>query len=423
MKRFKATLAGLRGLGGLTGLALLIAAMGCGGTAPVTASNDPVLLSNHPAMLKNNRDVKVDVVPEAMLAEQFKRWAALDSYIKANSWIRWNDNPKREWLEELRSTLIKALEYRPEIVDNWEYLGHICYKLKRYSESASAYGTWLAMAPEEVRESDYYRIAKANAYTGDYEAAAKMMREANRLEPTTAKHKWVVVFSFGHGGLPAAAEVWREQHPNAFASSGQFHKEEYKAFNSIYGGMRKLAKEAKLAEAHFAVLKHYSKLFALESVIAWRYFHEEAPSWLGPGIYNELERKALDEVVSAYGRLPVKPAPPPAAVRHVVEGQTHMKRKRWDEAEASYRKSIVIAPWWPEVHYNSALLMSHKMGGLKAAVIEMELFLRLAPDTDRAGDARSKMQEWRVAIHAFADEDILIRDDGLAPAAPDRRHY
>ncbi len=88
MKCFKATLGGLAGL---TGLALLIAAVGCGGTAPVTASDDSVMRGNHPSMLKNNRDVDESAVTETTLAEQFKRWAALDSYIKANSWIRWND--------------------------------------------------------------------------------------------------------------------------------------------------------------------------------------------------------------------------------------------------------------------------------------------------------------------------------------------
>jgi len=130
---------------------------------------------------------------------------------------------------------------------------------------------------------------------------------------------------------------------------------------------------------------------------------------LGPIIYNafvpgsplyrkltdarKAEEEAWQEAVRRYREAPVKPALPEEARRFKVQAEAAVAQKEFAEAADRYRDAIKVAPWWPEGHFNRALILG-ETGRYRNAIDEMKKYLTLVPNAPDARGAQDKVYEW-----------------------------
>ena len=67
-----------------------------------------------------------------------------------------------------------------------------------------------------------------------------------------------------------------------------------------------------------------------------------------------------------------------------------------DKAIAEYAAALKIFPYWPEGHYNLAILAAEIGGrpGYDIAIAQMKKYLELAPDAPDARAARDSIIVW-----------------------------
>jgi len=107
----------------------------------------------------------------------------------------------------------------------------------------------------------------------------------------------------------------------------------------------------------------------------------------GSLLYNRVSAErgtaadAFEAVVRQYRDMPVKPALPEEARKFKVQ------------AAVRYFDALKIAPWWPEGHFNRALLLG-EAGNYEKAVVEMRKYLMLVPEAPDARAAQDKIYGW-----------------------------
>lgn len=107
-----------------------------------------------------------------------------------------------------------------------------------------------------------------------------------------------------------------------------------------------------------------------------------------------IEDARFERAVQEYLASASKPMLGEEARSFKVQAEDAVKNKRFEDAADLYYEALQIAPWWPEGHFNRALIL----GDLKefdAAVFEMKRYLRLAPDAANARAAQDKMYVWQ----------------------------
>lgn len=96
-----------------------------------------------------------------------------------------------------------------------------------------------------------------------------------------------------------------------------------------------------------------------------------------------------------YAKLPTKPDLPEGARRFGVQAVSLAEQKNYDRAIALYAKALGVAYWWPEAHFNLALLLTEQ-ADFVGAIAEMKAFLELAPTAPDARTAQDKIYEWEL---------------------------
>lgn len=130
---------------------------------------------------------------------------------------------------------------------------------------------------------------------------------------------------------------------------------------------------------------------------------------LGPIVYNafvpgsplyrkltdvrKAEEAAWQKAVRRYREMPAKPALPEEARRFKVQAEAAVAQKEFAEAADRYRDALRVAPWWPEGHFNRALILG-ETGRYRNAIDEMKKYLALVPDAPDARAAQDKVYEW-----------------------------
>jgi len=116
---------------------------------------------------------------------------------------------------------------------------------------------------------------------------------------------------------------------------------------------------------------------------------QAAPSRLPPD-----QDSAFQAVVAEYRAATAKPQLPEQARKFKVQAEDAINEKQFDEAAAAYAKALEIAPWWPEGHFNRALVFSN-IRDFAGAVDEMQRYLALVPDAPDARAAQDKIYAWQ----------------------------
>jgi hypothetical protein len=107
----------------------------------------------------------------------------------------------------------------------------------------------------------------------------------------------------------------------------------------------------------------------------------------------EQKRAAFEAVAKSYHEAAVKPVLGEDARRYKVQAEAAIREKRFADAVAAYGKALDIAPWWPDGHYNRALILA-ELGKFAQAARELKQYLILVPNAPDARAAQDKIYEW-----------------------------
>ncbi len=101
----------------------------------------------------------------------------------------------------------------------------------------------------------------------------------------------------------------------------------------------------------------------------------------------------FQEVVAKYLATNPKPTLSEEAHKFKVQAEFAVQEKRYEQAIALYAKALNIAPWWAEGHFQLALSLGETKR-YRNAMLEMNRFLLLAPNSPEARAAQDKIYQW-----------------------------
>lgn len=105
------------------------------------------------------------------------------------------------------------------------------------------------------------------------------------------------------------------------------------------------------------------------------------------------ESDGFEAIANNYRSLPAKPELPESARRYKVQAEAAVAEKRYDDAMGLFSSALELAPWWPEGHFNEAMLWADR-GAYGLAVDEMKKYLALVPEAADARAAQDKIYVW-----------------------------
>jgi tetratricopeptide (TPR) repeat protein len=106
----------------------------------------------------------------------------------------------------------------------------------------------------------------------------------------------------------------------------------------------------------------------------------------------EADAKFKEEALR-YQAMSPKPEIPEEARRFRVQAESAVTDKRFLDAVEKYEKAIEIAPWWPEAHFNRAVILA-ELQNFDTAIVEMKRYLLLKPDAPDARQAKDFIYTW-----------------------------
>lgn len=99
-------------------------------------------------------------------------------------------------------------------------------------------------------------------------------------------------------------------------------------------------------------------------------------------------------VVSGYRAAALKPEFPEEARKFKLQAEDAIKQSQFQDAADLFQQTLEIAPWWPEGHFNRALVLGN-IGDFEGAVNEMQRYLALVPEAPDARAAQDKVYVWQ----------------------------
>ncbi len=100
------------------------------------------------------------------------------------------------------------------------------------------------------------------------------------------------------------------------------------------------------------------------------------------------------EAARNYRASAVKPQLPEAARQFAVQAEGAIDDKDFDAAAFYYDQALEVAPWWPEGHYDRAMVLATGGDDYPDAIIEMKRYLTLVPDAPNARALQDKIYNW-----------------------------
>ncbi len=109
----------------------------------------------------------------------------------------------------------------------------------------------------------------------------------------------------------------------------------------------------------------------------------------------------FQDVVAKYLAANPKPTLSEEAHKYRVQAEFMVQEKKLDKAIELYGKALNVAPWWPEGHFQLALLLSQTKK-FRDASQEMKRYLLLAPNGPDARTAQDKVYQWELVTEVSA---------------------
>lgn len=105
------------------------------------------------------------------------------------------------------------------------------------------------------------------------------------------------------------------------------------------------------------------------------------------------EVAAFEAEAKRYKESAVKPAFPEEARKYKAQAEFAFQQRRFEDAETMYAKALKSAAWWPDGHFNRAMILS-ELSRYQEAIREMKRYLLLAPDAPDAREAQDRIYQW-----------------------------
>jgi tetratricopeptide (TPR) repeat protein len=106
------------------------------------------------------------------------------------------------------------------------------------------------------------------------------------------------------------------------------------------------------------------------------------------------EKAQFEAVAAQYRSTTTKPAIDEDVRRYEIQAEDAVHKKDFGRAAGLYESALQLAPWWPQGHFNRALLLE-SLGQYDLAVEEMQRYLALEPDAPNARAAQDKIYSWQ----------------------------
>lgn len=118
-----------------------------------------------------------------------------------------------------------------------------------------------------------------------------------------------------------------------------------------------------------------------------------------PAGHPDSEETRFAKVAQHYRAADPKPALPEEARRHRVLAEHAVSEKRFDDAVDAYAAALAVAPWWPEGHFNKAIIQG-ELQDYADAIRSMRCYLALVPQAPDARAARDRIYLWEGLANA-----------------------
>lgn len=110
--------------------------------------------------------------------------------------------------------------------------------------------------------------------------------------------------------------------------------------------------------------------------------------------YAAEEQQRFAAVVAQYHQTSPRPEAPESVRRFQVRAVNAVRDKRYADAINAYEDGLQVAPWWPQGHFNMALLLG-QVHYYDEAVEQMQDYLALVPDAPNARAAQDQIYRWQ----------------------------
>jgi len=109
------------------------------------------------------------------------------------------------------------------------------------------------------------------------------------------------------------------------------------------------------------------------------------------------------------------PSELPENVRKLaVQAKYLVDQKQFKEAADLYGQALDAAPWWPQGHFDQALILS-KVNRYDDAISEMKRYLKLSPNAPDARQVQDKIYQWEIAAKTNpAPESAQMQDQNTS---------
>lgn len=108
---------------------------------------------------------------------------------------------------------------------------------------------------------------------------------------------------------------------------------------------------------------------------------------------ERVEEVRFQAALRDYLAAPIKPLLPESARKYKVQAESAVSDKNFAEAALLFRQALENAPWWPEGHFNLALILGETQE-FDTAITEMKRYLALVPGAPNARAAQDKIYVW-----------------------------
>ena len=108
------------------------------------------------------------------------------------------------------------------------------------------------------------------------------------------------------------------------------------------------------------------------------------------------EEAQFAEAVAKYRAASPKPALTEDLRKYQVQAEFMINQKRFADAVRLYNDALKSAPWWPQGHFNRALILG-ELKRYREAIREMNRYLQLEPDAPNARAVQDQIYQWEAA--------------------------
>ncbi|HEX7965521.1 MAG TPA: hypothetical protein VF651_07365 [Gammaproteobacteria bacterium] len=120
------------------------------------------------------------------------------------------------------------------------------------------------------------------------------------------------------------------------------------------------------------------------------YLKQSAPAT--PAIPDDV---AFEKIAADYRAQATPPAIGPETEKYSIQAEDAVRQKNNIQAVELYCRALAASPWWPQGHFNVALVLA-EVGDYGWASNEMKRYLLLVPHADNADAVQKKIYEWEL---------------------------